>query len=284
MSFTYLGHAQILVQSTEQEIIEKAVKPGLFMVKQSFQICNKKTGELYGLNGKKEFGIQYSIGVKIPDGICLPEKAVHPWIYNNKYDKYKEEYTPRFYQSAFSELGEQIKFDTLDYVYAKQKILVDTLLYSISSKTFDGKGFVLDYTTGKKEGWLVWLTANKDANFEQNADIYYTIYRKTLNIDNKNNILVTDQPNIGEQCFLGGIYVVPTYTEVGIIEFRLCGILVPNENKWKVYCPFIGWDKNKQSTQPSDMSDIKDDSFSELTPVGNDNKRKNVGKKKKNKK
>lgn len=274
--------AQIYIKSTEQQFIEDVVKNGLFISKQSFQICDRETGELFGLNGKKEFGVQYSIGVKIPDGIVLTDKAVRPWLYNNKFGKYRQKYDPVFYQATFSEMTDKVKYDSLDYTLAELDGVVDTTIYKFSSGTFDGNGFALDGTIGKKEGWIVWITAKKDHDFEQSANLNYTIYRKTITIDADKQSFDISKPNL-EQNILGGIYVVPVYTKIGVIEFRLCGIVSLVDDGWKIYCPFVGMKGEEAFDEAPGDTEVGSDEPSELTPVKDMGKEKAKDKKKKKK-
>lgn len=273
---------QISLTSNNQQLIEDVIKTGVFLSKQSFQICNKETGELFGLNGKKEFGTQYSIGVKVPDGFCLTDKAVRPWLYDDKYLKYKEKYDPVFYQAAFSELKENAKYDSLAYISTKPEELMDSLLYRFSSTTFEGKGFTLDYTKGEKKGWLIWINADRNLNLEQTSDLNFIIYRKILTVNERNCSFDIDKPTT-EQEVLGGIYVVPVYTAIGVIEFRLCGIILSRENKWEVCCPFAGLANIPQAeTTPATTNIVGEDDL-KLTPAGKVNKDDKNGKKKKKK-
>lgn len=264
-----------------QEMIKESVKKGLFISKQSFQICDRETGELFGLNGKKEFGIQYSLGIKVPGGFLLNDEAVRPWVYNDKYKKYQSKYDPVFYQAKFSELSEEAKYDSLGYTLVGMQELVDTLVYSLSSETFENKGFVLDYTKGEKEGWAVWLTTDKTTDLSQTAKLNYTIYRKKIVVEKVKQSFEIAKPDVGRD-ILGGIYVVPYYAEIGVIEFRLCGVMSKSKDGWKIYCPFVEREEEMTSKQqPEPREEVKEgDDASELTPIG---KGKNKDKKKKKK-
>lgn len=262
---TNLCQAQIFVKSSEQQFIEEAIKDGLFVAKQSFQICDKETGDLFGLNGKKEFGIQYSLGVKVPNGFVLTDQAIRPWLYDSKFGKYRDKYDPIFYQAEFAELKESsVKYDSLAYSIAQQEIVIDTTLYRFPSELFGGAGFRLENTLGKKEGWVVWITANNDTDLAMTLDLNFTIYRKDITIDQKSQSFNIDKPNV-DRTFIGGIYVIPTYTQIGVIEFHLCGILIPYKDNWRIYCPFVGADK--QPSTGAIEEEKTDDEQSELTPV-----------------
>ena len=51
--------AQKIVKSTGQKITESAIQGSCVVVRQSYQIKNKKTGIVYGRNGRDEFGKSY---------------------------------------------------------------------------------------------------------------------------------------------------------------------------------------------------------------------------------
>lgn len=262
-------YGQISFKSNNQQFIENSIKPGLFLSRQSFQICDKETGELFGLNGKKEFGVQYTIGVKCHEGFFLVDQAVRPWLYNNKFEKYKAKYDPVFYQAMFSEIGGKANYDPLDYTLTKQEILVDTTLYQFSSRTFKGEGFKLENSMGEKDGWVVWITASRQTDFEEAADLSYTIYKKDIKIDYKGQSFDLEAPNV-DRIIVGGIYVVPVYVNIGVIEFRLCGVLVSQNNQWKIFCPFGGMEE-PIAQEGNNLEEVKGGT-SELTPVEKDNK------------
>lgn len=277
---TVFGQIQFI--SNNQYIIEEAIENGLFISRQSFQICDKKTGELFGLNGEKEFGIQYSFGIKIPGGFLLNDKAVRPWIYNDKYKKYQHQYDPVFYQAKYSDVSQKAKYDSLSYTLVGMQELVDSTMYSFSSETFGGNGFVLDYSEGEKKGWIVWITIDKDTDLSNSAKLNYTIYKKDLTVGTFGEVHKIVEPNL-YQNILGGIYVVPYYTEIGVIEFRLCGVIAKSKEGWKIHCPFVGMeDKMSSGQKPNQEEEVKeeDEDASELTPVG---KGKNKDKKKRKK-
>lgn len=269
-------YAQTFYKSSNQQMIEDAIKNGFFICKHSFQVCDKKTGELYGLNNKNEFGTEYSIGIKLPNSILLIDNAVRPWEYNSKYAKYKKDYAPVSYRIMCSEMKEKIKYDSLECKLDSQETLVDSLMYRFTSKSFSGKGFVLDNTIGEKQGWIVWITAGKQNDFEKNLDVNYIIYQKGIQID-KQLPIIDIAPIESEQGILGGIYVTPMYDGLGVIKFHLCGIIARQQNKWKIFCPFIGMGDSEKSNieEQHDCVPFK------LTPVED---KKSKSKKKKNKK
>ena len=258
-------------KSVGQQYAETVTKSGLFISKQSFRISNKKSGKVYGYNGKSYFGIQYSVGIKVKDGIILTDKVVRPWEYDNNFSQYKEEYDPILYKSEFSGIEDKITFDTLSYNVGETAVLVEDEAYMFSSSTFSGEGFSIDNTKGEKEGWVVWVMSDEDAEISQSSNIYLTAYSKAVNVSSKSEPIDLDTPKTNDK-ILGGLYIVPYFTEIGVIEFKVSGILIGNDSKWRIYTPFIGMDIVTNSIKsgsetPLSVSEEDKQSPSGLTPV-----------------
>ena len=54
---------------------------------------------------------------------------------------------------------------------------------------------------------------------------------------------------------------IPVYTNVGVVEFRLCGIIIPTTDKWVIHCLFA------KGAQSSDEN-VSESGTNELTPAG----------------
>ena len=270
-----------------QSIIEEAVKNGFFITQQSFQIRDKESGELFGLNGKPEFGVKYSLGLKTPDGIIMSERAIRPWEYDEKFKKYAEKYDPVFYQAKYTELGEKVKYDSLTYSHEDLVEMIDSSLYCLPSNIFTSQGFlldgfVLDVEEGDKQGWIVWLTTKSGNSLDKSADLTFTIYRKDFKVEKRNQSFDIDDPTPGQNP-VGGAYVVPYMVRPGVVEFRLCGIILKKNDNWKIFTPFVGMNNEDSSEQEPVNEEIleQDDSSSELTPVKTKEEKKDKKKKRK---
>ena len=258
------------MKSVGQEYAETVAKSGLFISKQSFRISNKKSGKVFGYNGKTYFGIQYSIGIKVKEGIILTDKVVRPWEYDNNFNQYKDEYNPILYKSEFSSIEDEIAFDSLFYNAEESKVLIEDEAYKFPSATFRGKGLSIDNTKGEKDGWVVWVMTD-DAEISKSSNIYLTAYSKTVNVSSKSEPIDLDTPSTNDE-ILGGLYIVPYFTEIGIIEFRISGILIGNDSKWRIYTPFIGMGTNTNSEKPEketpqSVSEEDNKASTGLTPV-----------------
>lgn len=77
-------------QVLDKSLLMDAVSSAFFLSRQSFQVADKKTGELYGLNNQNEFGKEITLGVKAKEGFLLTDKAIRPWEYNSKFNSYRD--------------------------------------------------------------------------------------------------------------------------------------------------------------------------------------------------
>jgi hypothetical protein len=243
--------------------------------RQSFQIYNEATGDIFGRNGKDEFGVQYSIGIKVSNGFVLSDKAIRPWKYDKAFFKYHDKYDPISYKASYTSL-DKVEYDSLSYSLTKMEELVDSTLYKFDSDTFHGDGFILDPSIGEKNGWVVWITSADNADFEIAPNISYSIFKKTLKVEQQLQTIGIEKPST-IQNVIGGIYIVPSFYKIGVIEFKLSGILVQDGENWQLIFPFV--DKKTQKQETKEVSETvrkqdvtNDDDKSELTPINKSKK------------
>lgn len=248
----------------DTRLLESAISASFFLSRQSFQVSDKKTGERYGLNNKDVFGTELSLGIKVKNGYILTEKAMRPWKYNKKFETYKDGYNPVMYVSEYSEFAESTKYDTLDILEPKVNELLPSSLYFIASDCFLGKGLAVDYTKGKKDGWVVWTCVDEDEDLNKTAKLKITSYSKTIDSNVSDSIKI-DTPD--EQKILGGIFVIPVNSEIGTIEFRISGIMVESNGNWNIRFPFTEKEDNIKSKHSNGTQETNVDGKDSLTPV-----------------
>lgn len=276
--------------SVGQTYVEKAIADGIIVVRQSFQIADKD-GERYGFRGKNEFGISYTLGIKVHDGLIINDKAVRPWDYDSNFDKYRGKYSPLLYQCSYSPTAEAADYQELDC--ANAEAWCDSTVYHVGTDLFGGQGFTLDTTTGVKDGWVVWITADKGADRDQNAAIEVVAIRNSkVEVETPDQAIAIGQLTT-ESDIIGGFFLVPAFTGIGTMEFHLCGIIVPADGKYELRCPFVGMEAPKpaEEAHPDDAvaadegTEVaeSDPETPELTPI-EDSPTKDKDKKKKDKK
>lgn len=263
-------------QTLDKGLLVDAVSSAFFLSRQSFQVADKKTGELYGLNNRDEFGTEITLGVKLKDGFLLTDKAVRPWEYNSKFNNYRDGYKPVPYLSEYTEQGEKSVYDSLNCSLQEGEKPLD--VYSFKSNVFKEKGLDYDVAEGPQKGWLVWAYTDKDADLNKTAKLSFICCEKELEVkvDSKESVSAPKDKNI-----LGGIYIVPSITGVGIVKFLLCGVITEKNAKWYVSFPFVGIEENDALQKENDVE--QKSSKDTLTPV-NDDVYVKKGNKKQNKK
>lgn len=255
-------HKPMAVQWTEN-----MVSPALFLFRQSFQVADNKTGDLYGLNNQDEFGAEVSIGIKVKDGFVLTDKAIHPWAYNSKFDEYKEKYKPVPYLSLYSEIETGVKYDSINKIYPiceEQKVKES---YLVHSDLFKGKGLSIDNSEGSKDGWIVFVCANKEADLNKISEVSIVCYNKPVDVIKGKKIDVETPNNMK---IIGGVYVFPCKLDIGVMTFKLCGLLLENEGKWRLAFPFVGKEIQPQTKKQEAVKNKNIAKGDTLTPVEDD--------------
>lgn len=260
LAYFQIGRAQIYVKSANQQLIENAVKDAFFISNNSFQIQDK-VGNRFGINNNNEFGSANSLGIKTKDGVVLTNKAICPWDYDPKFDKYRKDYTPVMSKTLYSEISDVADYQAIDMLKG-QKSLIDSVVYVCNPDVFGDKGISIDYSPGEKEGWLIWVVIEKEADLSKSTKADYIVLRSKQQIQGTKDIISVEKP-LTEGSIIGGIYVVPHFYEIGVVNFKICGVIVEKGEKWKLYFPFV----NSKSTSSSKSLD--QDEQTELTPVSN---------------
>lgn len=230
--------AQRVVKSAEQQLVEDAVRDGLFCVRSGFQLRQVGSDEYFGRNGREEFGASYAIGVKLPGGYCLSAPSVRPWDYDEAVQDFAADYAPVPYVTEMAPLSQSLQFQPLEQDAGKAQALSSELLYRFEAKTFGDTAFVTDPYRGEKEGWAVWVTMEGTAG--QGAVTDFMAYRHRLDVVSDSTSYAIPKPMVvGNREVVGGVYVVPVVTRLGQVELRLCGVMVPLPGgEWRICCPF----------------------------------------------
>ena len=255
-------HKPMAVQWTEN-----MVSPALFLFRQSFQVADNKTGDLYGLNNQDEFGAEVSIGIKVKDGFVLTDKAIHPWAYNSKFDEYKEKYKPVPYISLYSEIETCVKYDSININYPIREEQTVEESYLVHSELFKGKGLSIDNSEGSKDGWIVFVCANKEADLNKISEVSIVCYNKPVDIIKGKKIDVVTPNNMK---IIGGVYVLPCKLDIGVMTFKLCGLLLEDEGKWRLAFPFVGKELQPQTKKLEAVKNKNIAKGDTLTPVEDD--------------
>lgn len=248
-------------RTSNQQLIEDAVRSGLVIYSQSYQLKDTISNQIYGRNGSDEFGKSYTIGVKIENHLMVPKSALSPWDNDPNYQRYISTHKPLLFKSSVRIIGDSTKYEchpTLDTT----SVLLDNLYIQLKDTTcLKYSGFTKDEYYGDKKGWLVWITA--DNGIEMSDSIIrenLMIYKKDIIVSTDSLLVKVDKPQT-EKKIWGGIYLTPQQVQLGTIQFLISGILHCVDEQWYIYTPFC---------RNQDNDNVEEN---ELTPVvedGND--------------
>lgn len=260
---THLVNAQeissLLLKSKNVEFIENAMSEAFFIVRQDYQLKDNATGELFGRGGKNEFGTVFSLGIKVEGGYYINERVVQPWEYDARFDRYRQSHTPVVYKTFYKEIGGN-PFNNIELIDRPRTELVQNKFYQVMDQSiFNGDGLTTDETRGIKNGWLIWVEADKSLEQADTAKVSYIIHRSELNIDESRKSYNINTPSTDKQLW-GGVFVQSVKTAIGQITFKLVGLLDKKDDKWFVIIPFIEKPATTVNTKTEDDSD-------ELVPV-----------------
>lgn len=274
------SNAQIFVKSTGQSITEDAVKGCIVVVKQAYQLREDKTGKTYGRNSKNEFGCNFTIGVKTNQGLVVTDNALKPWNDDANYKKVSSGYTPFISRTETRNISES------EGTFKQQPLKMTGKqpegLYIAQTDDSVPSGMEIDYTSGNKKGWLIWIESKKSMMEDLNTSISINSISKEMEFKNGQVEYAIDAP-ANEKNVIGGIYVCPQFPGNGQVNFCLVGIITLSDGKWKLTAPFTTADES--SEEETKISEVKENEMQEddeldLTPVDAPTKKKN----KKNKK
>lgn len=290
--FTNVNAQFNIGKSSGQTITEKSINGCAVVVKQSYQVKNKKTGKVFGRGGRNDFGRSFSIAIKTELGLVLSDYALTPWLEDNAFKKVENDYDPVISLTETRSLDDKTQCEYKQFpleIGRQQPEGLWIAQFDIADNTME-----IDTDKGLKDGWLIWFVSQNDLSFDESAPISLNSINSKLEV-NGEDFDIDINPPTNEEKVVGGIYVCPTFLGGGHVSFRLVGLTVKVEDKWKLRAPFVGFSINKsekvrptsleEETQPEEDIKEKDDNEVNLTPVEESkDKKKATNKKQRNKK
>lgn len=226
--------------NNNEQLIEAALKNSFIVLHTQYLLEDINTKKRYNIEGKDGFfGETYSIAVKTKDGYLIENAVIHPWEYDSNYEYYKdnEQYRPVISLSQYREFDSTTYINqTATFNSENTKTLLDNNLYAITDNKFDNKGLTIKALNSKNQGWIVWITADKQLTEERNTKLSMIAYKFDVNAEKDKVIYDVILPlKSDSKILLGGIYVIPEINDIGTITFALQGILQQGENdKWTI--------------------------------------------------
>jgi hypothetical protein len=222
--------------SSNQQLIEDAVKDGLFVIRQNYQIKDTSTTPptFYRWGNDPHLGAVYALGVKVKNGFYGYNKILFPWNYDTRYEQYRNiaNYVPVISETNYRQL-DSTRYKTTPFPANACSLLADSLVVHLKSELFAGNGFFENYSPGNKDGWVVWVVSDKPVAVTDTIPLSLLIYRTKLVYEAGKKRYEIKDP-ITDKEILGGLYVVPETGDVGQILFKLSGLLIKIDNNWNV--------------------------------------------------
>ena len=88
----------------------------------------------------------------------------------------------------------------------------------------------MDSAAGDKDGWLVWVVA-EDSTLSDNSELSLVTYRHSMTLA-KDTLCYQLPDPVTSDYVIGGFYVVPQNTAVGVLDFKLAGFAVLKDGHW----------------------------------------------------
>jgi len=260
--------------ATSQNIMERAIDGSTVVLRQSYQVKNKKNGKTYGRSGKEYFGHSYSVAVKTESGLIISEKGLKPWLYDEAFKKVENDYEPVISMTEIRETNADTKYVQCPIKVQNQQpsegIWIANIADSLNTNTLE-----TDNENGVKDGWLIWFYSPKDSKADELGAVSLKSVNKKIDIKDDKGIDIDEPANSNK--VLGGIYVCPYFIGGGHVVYKLVGMAMKIENKWKLQIPFVGMSHENSSVEPDEKpqeepnveepAQEKDDQDIDLTPV-----------------
>lgn len=226
-----------IFKSQNQQFVEQAIRGGIFIIKQTYQLEDTATQQRFGRYGNEEFGAFSSLAVRSSDGYLADSRLLSPWETDSNFARYRSSHRPVIARSYSMELGDSImkpisfSADSLNVGRSRLAKLCpgDSTFVGFENKRYDRP----------TEGWIVWLSNDTTIDgFKGRKAPEFTIFKRTVDFHPDSIAYGIDAPETTKQLW-GGIFVVPEQTEVGQITFFLGGALVKDleSEKWLVATP-----------------------------------------------
>lgn len=237
------------IKTNNQQLIDRALDGAFVKINQSYNLCDTVNDKHYGRNDKDYFSIIPFIGIETERGLLFPTATLMPWNADKDFNEYEGQYKPIVYESKLSLLNSTNKSEKiLDSIISGDKVTERLSLFNDSIQS--AKGLLVDTISGEKDGWLIWLTTDED--IVENDSLKIISIKKEIEVPADGKFITIETPEVSGTIY-GGIYVTPTQTGVGQLTFTLTGVMVLDEEEWKIDFPFITAPKQEVKLTPIEL-------------------------------
>lgn len=241
------------LRTNNQQLIDEALSGAFVKINQSYELCDTITNKHFGRDEKDYFNIVPFIGVETEQGLIFPTSCLSPWTYDKDFEKYKSKYKPQATQTKLNVLNGKDGMLTRNIKSPITGSAISEDLCVFNDSTHKNCGLKIDTISGKKNGWLIWLSST--SNLSNTDSVRFTSIKKTIQVPLEGELLPLDKPEISENVY-GGVYVTPVQSCIGQITLALTGVIVANEDGWHLDCPFIKMNEENETLTPINEATI----------------------------
>lgn len=235
------------LRTNNQQLIDEALAGAFVKINQSYELCDTVKDEHFGRDEKDYFSIIPFVGIETERGLVFPSATLRPWLYDNDFEEYQDQYKPLITETKVTGLNNGKEDLTRDVSLPFLGKDVSKHLSVLCDSTQSHKGLKVDTIPGAKNGWLIWLSSN--SNLAETDSVRFTSIKKDIEVPIDGVFLHIDKPEISETVY-GGIYVTPIQSSIGQLTFTLTGVMVLDEEGWVLDFPFIEEPKENKTLTP----------------------------------
>ena len=224
--------SQSIFNSSSQQLVEQAIRDGVVLLKQDYQLLDTISNARYGWNHQEVFNSIYSIGFKVGNGYVVNERFVRPWNFDQRYNEFGDTTYIPIISKTQSRLITDTIYTDVKYNHNYIRSIKDSLVYCIDSLFHDDGGLKNDFSIGEKESWIVWVTSS-DSVLQDTTQLSIITYKHRVTIEEEQQEYVIPRPATSKN-IMAGILVVPNNTQVGVLDFQIVGYAFQKGEDWFV--------------------------------------------------
>lgn len=255
----YIRNNGVLGGQSDSVLID-AITPGLYIIRQQYQLKDKDKGTLHGKNEENYFGENFTLGVKTAEGLLIGHQLFKPWEGDKDYEKVNNhgKYIPQLYKTTFlrdlrNDQYQEINLD-LDKPEYLETLGPDSILFRHIEERADF-GFSVATDFGNSDGYVVMAYRDSTVNYPS-MKVSLKVNKKRID-DLKDCVSVPYNPTDFELA-IGGIYIIPVIERIGLINCKIAGVVIQDKKGNWVISSLIATDNNASKGEAA-KSQIEDD-------------------------
>lgn len=254
-----------LFKSVGQQLVERAVKDGVMYLRQDYQLRDTLTNTRYGWNHQAMFNSIYSVGFKVEGGYVVNGSFVKPWGADSRYSELQDTtLLPVISKTLCRPMCDSVAIE-LAFNPDHIRPIKDSLLYRIDSLPHARRGLRTDATLGEKDGWMVWVVTT-DTLLHDQTELSFVSYRQKITTVEETREYQLPAPTT-TKTLLAGVFLVPIYTQIGMIDFQVVGYAYPQGSDWFIAREAIVTPSIAAPVVASDDIEEEAEASSLLTPI-----------------